>query len=57
MIDKEKEDFDRIESAKMSFCRRMKMPNKGMEDKEGHPYGDIRYSDQDRFSPAGGGEN
>ncbi len=45
-----------IESAKMEFCRRMKMPNKGTEQKEGCPYGSVRYGAFDKFKPAGGGE-
>jgi len=36
---------------KMAFCRKMKMPNKGTEQKEGSPYGDIRYSNQEKFKP------
>ncbi len=46
----------RIESAKARFGRRMKMPNNGTEQKEGCPYGGIRYGAFDKFRPAGGGE-
>ena len=46
----------RIESAKARFGRRMKSPKRVTENKEGSPYGDIRYSDQEKFRPAGGGE-
>ena len=41
---------------KMTFCRRMKMPDTGTEPKEGDPYGSIRYAAFDKFKPAGGGE-
>lgn len=53
-----KKELDRIEieKAKMEFCRRMKMPDKGTEDKEGCPYGSIRYAAFDKFRPTGGGE-
>lgn len=40
-----------VEAAKMEFCRRMKMPNKGTESKEGCPYGGIRYGAFDKFKP------
>ncbi len=39
------------DEGKMEFCRRMKSSNRLTEPKEGHPYGDIRYSDQDKFKP------
>ncbi len=39
------------ESAKMRFGKRMKMPNKGTEPKEGCPYGGIRYGAFDKFKP------
>ncbi len=41
----------RIEIAKARFGRRMKMPNKGTEPKEGCPYGSIRYGAFDKFKP------
>lgn len=47
------EELDRIEDDKARFGRRMKMPDTGTEKKEGSPYGDIRYSDQEKFRPAG----
>jgi len=52
------EEIDRIknDSAKMAFCRRMKMPDKETEPKEGCPYGSLRYAAFDKFRPAGGGE-
>ncbi len=41
----------RIEIAKMRFGRRMKSPKRITEPKDGSPYGDIRYSDQEKFKP------
>ncbi len=49
-------ELNDIQVRKMAFCRRMKMPNKGTEPKEGCPYGSIRYGAFDKFKPAGGGE-
>jgi len=45
------EELDKIEAGKAEFGRKMKMPDKGTEPKEGCPYGGIRYSDQDKFLP------
>lgn len=50
------EEIDKIEDGKMRFSRMMKSPNRLTENKEGCPYGGIRYSAQDKFPPAGGGE-
>ncbi len=50
------EEINKIESGKAEFGRRMKMPDKGTEDKEGCPYGSIRYGAFDKFPPSGGGE-
>lgn len=54
-MDKSKEQAAREERV-MAFCRRMKMPDKGTEKKEGCPYGSIRYAAFDKFPPSGGGE-
>ena len=45
------EELDRIEADKARFGRRMKMPDKGTEPTEGHPYGDLRYAEFDKFRP------
>ena len=45
----------RIEIGKARFGRRMKMPNKGTENKKGHPYGDTNgYYPWEDFPPGGG---
>jgi len=36
---------------KMSFCLRMKMPDKGTEPKEGTGFGDLRYAAWEKFFP------
>ena len=46
-----KEELDRIEAARMEFCRRMKSSNRGTEKKEGSPYGDIPYKPWEKFKP------
>ena len=51
-----KEKHIKNETDKARFGRRMKMPDKGTENKEGHPYGDIQYASWEKFSPSGGGE-
>ncbi len=43
------EEIDHIESAKMEFCRRMKMPN--TELKEGTGFGDLPYAPWEKFKP------
>lgn len=46
-----KEEIDKIESARMEFCRRMKMPDKGTVSIEGRGLGDLPYAPWEKFKP------
>lgn len=46
-----KEEIDRIEKARMEFCRCMKSPDRVTESIEGRGLGDLRYAAFDKFKP------